>query len=155
MMGARRLLVLCTGNVCRSPMAQVVLTRTLPGWTVTSAGLAALVGLPAEPDAVAALGERGTDLANFRARQVDEAMLRGAEVVLTMTRGQKEELEARFPWTCGRVFRIGEWERLDIDDPYRRGPEAFVRSLSLIESCVPSWTTRLRALGVAEMKNAY
>lgn len=143
-MGASRsLLVLCTGNICRSPMAQVVLSRALPDWRVESAGLAALVGKPAAPEALQALGERSSDLSGFQARQVDEPMLRACELVLTMTRGQKMELEARFPWTRGRAFRIGEWERLDVDDPYRRGPEAFVRALSLIESCVPSWSSRL------------
>lgn len=155
MMNDRRLLVLCTGNICRSPMAQVVFSCAFPDWTVESAGLAALSGQPAASEAVQALGVRGADLADFRARQVDAAMLRAAALVLTMTRSQKDELEMRFPWMRGRAFRLGEWERLEIDDPYRRGSEAFVRALSLIECCVPSWKSRLGALAtIPEMTNA-
>jgi len=140
----RTLLVLCTGNICRSPMAQVVLSRALPDWRVESAGLAALVGKSAAPEALQALGERSRDLSGFQARQVDEPMLRGAELVLVMTRDQKARVEEQYPWVCGRVFRLGQWDGLEIDDPFQRGLEAFQRSLALIENCVPAWAVRLR-----------
>jgi protein-tyrosine phosphatase len=142
---SRSLLVLCHGNICRSPMAEVLLRHAFPDWQVGSAGLAAVVGAPAEPEAIQALGELGTELQDHRARQLDADQVQAADLVLTMTRAQKEEVEHLHPWARGRVFRIGEWDGFDIDDPYRLPLEAFLRVRQLLETTLASWRPRLAA----------
>lgn len=141
---ARKLLVVCLGNICRSPMAQVVLQRDLgEAWHVESAGLGALVGEPADPQAQAALEAKGLEAVSHRARQLTSDLLREAELVLVMETSQKTELEQTHPWSRGRVFRMGHWDGLEIEDPYRKPREAFDRALELIERCAASWRARL------------
>jgi len=141
---ARKLLVVCLGNICRSPMAQVVLQRELGnGWKVESAGLGALVGEPAAPEALQALARMKLDATAHRARQLDSERLREAELVLVMETAQKIEVERIYPWACGRVFLLGHWEGLEIEDPYRCPQEIFDQTLALIERCAATWRGRL------------
>jgi len=64
------ILTLCIGNICRSPLAQGLLAQQLPGHTVWSAGLGALVGEPADPMSVQIAAEHGLDISAHRAQQV-------------------------------------------------------------------------------------
>lgn len=90
MSGSRpyRVLVVCTGNTCRSPMAEALLARLLEeagvAAEVRSAGTGALVGAPANPNAAAVAADAGLDLSGHVARQLDEAALRWADTVLCM-----------------------------------------------------------------------
>ncbi len=87
-----RILVVCTGNICRSPMAAALLGHNLashnPAVEVQSAGLAALVGYPADSLAQELLWERGIDLSDHRARQLTAAMIMDADLVLAMETAQ-------------------------------------------------------------------
>jgi protein-tyrosine phosphatase len=140
------LLVVCIGNVCRSPMAQALLAEKLPAWRVQSAGLDALIGAPADDTAVALLRERGLDIASHRAAQVTRKMCLESEMVLVMDREQRRRLEDIYPETCGRVFRLAEDTNLDIPDPYRRPEAAFRHSLTLIDAGVARWVQRIQRL---------
>lgn len=140
----RALLVVCVGNICRSPMAQAVLRRDLGDrWSISSAGLGALVGEPAAPEARHSLQALGLDAAEHRARQVTPEMLRDAELVFVMESAQKSALEKAHPWACGRVFRLGHWEDLEIADPYRRPQEVFDAALEAIVRCCAAWSPKL------------
>jgi protein-tyrosine phosphatase len=140
----RGLLVVCVGNICRSPMAQAVLARDLgAAWSVASAGLGALVGEPAAPEAVQALEAKGLSVEGHRARQLSADMVREAELVLVMEQFQKNELEKAHPWARGRVFLLGHWDGIEIADPYRKPREVFDATLELIERGVRGWRGRL------------
>jgi low molecular weight protein-tyrosine phosphatase len=143
----KRILMVCTGNICRSPMAEVVLARRLRdkglSTAVESAGLGALVGWPADPIACELMKARGLDLSSHRARQLTREMLRRADLVLTMEAGQQRAVEELDASARGRVHRIGRIGRFDVLDPYRQGQAAFEQALALIER------------GIGELENVF
>lgn len=132
-----RVLMVCVGNVCRSPMAAAVLADRLArrgiAVVVESAGLAALVGRPADPLAQALLRERGLDLSGHRARQLTTQLIRDFELVLVMDADQQAEVERLLPGARGRVHRLGRFGGFDVPDPYRQERPAFERALALVE----------------------
>lgn len=142
----KNVLVVCVGNVCRSPMAQGVLAEQLPGWKVHSAGLEALVGAPADEIAVRLLRQRGIEIGDHRAVQITRRMCMAADMVLVMSREQRRQLESIYPETCGRVFRLAEHADRDIPDPYRQPETAFRHALKLIDEGVTSWVQRIQRL---------
>lgn len=132
-----RVLMVCTGNICRSPMAQGLLERRLRerglSPLVESAGTSALVGRPAEPQAVELMAARGIDLTGHRARQLTPGLLRSFDLVLVMEAWQQREVERVDPSARGRVHRLGRMGNYDVPDPYGGDAQAFAQSLALIE----------------------
>jgi protein-tyrosine phosphatase len=142
----KSILVVCEGNICRSPMAQGLLAAALPQVQVHSAGLEALVGMPADETAVALMRARGIDIGAHRATQVNRQMCVQAEMVLVMDADQRKRLEALYPQARGRVFRVGEHTERDIPDPYRQSERAFRDTLSLIDEGLGEWLQRIHRL---------
>ena len=139
-------LVVCEGNICRSPMGEALLAQQLPAGRVASAGLSALVGMPADDNAVSLLDELGLDIRNHRARQVSRDLCTAADVVLVMDTGQRQRLNGLYPQISGRVFRLGHHGNFDIPDPYRKGVGAFRHALSMIQRGVADWLPRIQKL---------
>ncbi len=144
---ARSIVVVCVGNICRSPMAEVMLAAALPSCEVSSAGLGALVGDPAHPTSIELMSKRGLDLRGHIARQLDESIVNGSDMVLTMEKAHTDYITSQWPQARGRVFRWGHWEAFDIPDPYRRGEQAFEDALALIDTGLKQWADKLRQLG--------
>ena len=94
----RSVLMVCEGNVCRSPLAAALLAREVPGLEVASAGTRALVGAGADLHAVELMSERSIDISGHVARTVDPQMMRSYDLVLVMTSAQREELLTRYPF---------------------------------------------------------
>lgn len=140
-----RLLIVCTGNICRSPMGEVVVRHGL-----ASAGLAARVavasagtwsgkaGEPADPRAVAAAARRGYDLRGFRARAVELADFAQFDVMFGMTQGHVAELLGLQPRDGSADIRryldlTDDIVERDVPDPYAGSVEDFEHALDLIE----------------------
>jgi len=142
----KSVLVVCIGNICRSPMGQALIAAALPQLQVTSAGIGALVGEPADPLARQLMAERGLDIEAHRARQLTEQMCRQADLILVMDEAQRLHIGQRYPLARGKLFRLGEATRVDIPDPYRQGRPAFEQALQLIDAGARAWAERIRKL---------
>lgn len=137
------ILVVCIGNICRSPMAAELLRKNLPEKTISSAGLGALVGHPADALAQECMGEIGVSLKDHRARQIDASMLRQADLVLAMSTDQVQAIERQWPFTRGKVFRLGHWSRFNVADPFQLPKSAFLQARDLIVSGVSDWESKI------------
>ena len=141
----RRILVVCTGNICRSPMAQGLLQKELNGTEamVESAGTAAWPGREPDPLAVSVAAGAGVDISDCRSRQISEHLATAADLILAAEQEHVDWMLQRFPVLRGRVFRLGHWRDEDIADPYGRDEDAFRQALANIEGCVADWIPRL------------
>ena len=105
----KHVLFICTGNTCRSPMAEGLFRLATAGrgdFTVSSAGVAASTGAPASHETRHLLKRRGAELKGFRSRQVSDAILTAATHVFVMTSGHLAALEARFPRHADKYFLL-------------------------------------------------
>jgi len=129
--------MVCVGNICRSPMAAALLAQRVSGHgahaVVESAGIAALVGRPADPLALELMRERGLDISGHRARQLTPSLITSFEVVLVMDAWQQRAVERMLPSARGRVHQLGRWGAFEVPDPYGKDRAAFERALTLIE----------------------
>jgi protein-tyrosine-phosphatase len=121
----RTILLVCTGNMCRSPMAEVVLKDLLHTdgqdhlYHVHSAGTWTIDGRGASPLAIEAMQEAGLDLTGHRTHHLTPEDVRQAALILVMTQDHKESLLAEFPEVGQKTFLLSELvgNRYDISDP--------------------------------------
>lgn len=130
-----KVLFICTGNTCRSPMAEGY-ARTVLGLDADSCGLAASMGAPAAGNAVAAAGERGIDLTAHRAKPLTRAAAEQAERIFVMSPTHAAVLCDLFPEAHAKI-RV-----LNIADPYGGSPDDYRRCLDEIIAALEqeSWS---------------
>lgn len=150
---SRGVLFVCTGNLCRSPIAEGLLRQRLAaaGRTdvrVDSAGIHARDGAPPEPFAVAAAAALGAHIADQRARQFEPGDFARFNLVIAMDLGHLDFLTATRPLDSSAVVRllledVGEFKRLEVPDPYQQDRDAFDFAARLIEVGVNDLLARL------------
>ncbi|HCV02431.1 MAG TPA: phosphotyrosine protein phosphatase [Pseudoalteromonas sp.] len=135
-------LVVCAGNICRSPTAEYVLKSKLQGKkiSVSSAGLTALEGKPADAMAQKMTKDQGIDMSPHVARQINSPLVMQSSVILVMEKRHLDDLCARYPQARGKTFLLGKWiGDKEIPDPYRQSEEAFKHVYDLIDSACSAW----------------
>lgn len=137
-----RVLIVCHGNICRSPFAAALLARELAGVgaRVESAGLVG-ADRPPPPRAVVAASRRGVDLSPHRSRLLIPELARWADLIVVMDAEQGWEVCARFGRWRHDVILLGDVDPAPIEtrtirDPVGQGPEVFEESYARIERCV-------------------
>jgi protein-tyrosine phosphatase len=142
------ILIVCVGNICRSPMGEAVLKQALnvkdgDNIQVNSAGLNALVGYPPSETSQRLMINRKIDISNYRARQLTEKLISEVDLILVMEMEQKKWIEGQSPFARGKVYRLGEWSNLEIPDPVGQSDRFFENVLLLIDKGVADWIPKL------------
>ena len=139
-----RILVVCDGNICRSPTVAAMLRELKPEKAVSSAGLVGLVGQDMEATARAVAEENGLDCGTHEARKLDSELCRDSDLILVMESRQKERLGRAFPEASGKTFLLTHWNGgHDIPAPYKRGRDAFERIYPPMREATKAWAAKL------------
>ena len=141
-----KILVVCVGNICRSPTAERLLRQYHPQITVESAGLGALVGKGADASAVNVAASHALSLEGHCARQVTGRLCRDYDLILAMEKRHIASLHEMATEMRGKVMLFGHWDNeRDIPDPYRKSREAFEAVYALLERSARQWAQALNA----------
>lgn len=140
------ILVVCTGNICRSPIGERFLRRALPGKKIDSAGTGALVDHEADSSAMKIAAMNGLSLEGHKGQQFTSSLARHYELILVMERSHIEQIGRIAPEARGKTMLFGQWlGHREIPDPYRKSEEAFASVYQLIEQAGLLWVEKLGA----------
>jgi protein arginine phosphatase len=148
------ILFVCTGNLCRSPMAAGLLRQRLAAegldglYQVVSAGVWATDGRPASDNAVAVMAERGIDISDHIARSVTADDMAAADVILVMGREHAQMLRNTWLQYAWKIHRLSEMvgKRQDIQDPFGGSIEEYRACADIIAGIIDRGFQRILEL---------
>lgn len=144
------LLVVCVGNICRSPLGERLLHQQLADQPIRigSAGIGALVGHAADSDAAAVAQAHGVSLDGHVARQFTAELGAGHELILVMEPGHKREIARTAPQLSGRLMLFDQWTGAKgIADPYQKSRAFHEAVFEKVEAAAQAWAERLHSGG--------
>lgn len=136
----RSVLLVCTGNICRSPYAEAVFKKRLDDIEVNSAGIAALVDHDADSTATSVAFARGIDLSTHRGKQITRALVGQSDLILVMDDDHLQRLHKRYPESRGKSFKLAKLVGdKNIVDPHLKSQSFFELVFDEIDAAVVAW----------------
>ncbi len=138
-----RILVVCDGNICRSPTVENMLAQRT-NKTVSSAGLVALVGHEMDATAREVAAEHGLECKPHSGTKLTRELCRQADLILVMEQRQKERLSQLAPEASGKTMLLGHWiNQQEVPDPFKRSRDVYEQAYTIMEKAVAEWVKRL------------
>ncbi|QQE93227.1 protein tyrosine phosphatase [Providencia rettgeri] len=138
------ILVVCMGNICRSPTGERLLQQYFPEKTVHSAGIIAKNDRPAYDSAIRIAQQHSLCLENHQSRRLTSELCKKTDLILVMENDHIAKIHQLFPETRGKVMLFGQWiNKTDIPDPHKRSDEMFEHVYQLMEKAAIAWQGKI------------
>ncbi|MEQ5318749.1 protein tyrosine phosphatase [Providencia vermicola] len=138
------ILVVCMGNICRSPTGERLLQHYFPEKTVHSAGIIAKNDMPAYDSAIRIAEQHSLSLENHQSRRLTSELCKKTDLILVMENDHIAKIHQQFPETRGKVMLFGQWiNKTEIPDPHKRSDEMFEHVYQLMEKAAIAWQGKI------------
>ncbi|SFR44940.1 protein-tyrosine phosphatase [Pseudidiomarina maritima] len=145
-----KILVVCLGNICRSPTAQFLLQHHLPNKTIHSAGITAMVrdgkGHDMDKTAREIAAKNGFEFPKHEAQQLTRELIGHYDLILVMENKNRSHIANRYPEAHAKTMLLGQWLQQsgkEIPDPYKKSEEVYQHVFELINKSCDQWKTKL------------
>lgn len=131
------IIFVCTGNTCRSPMAEGYAKSLFPNQTILSRGLMVAPGSAVSDEAVSVLKDNGIDISKHTPKQLSYDDINSADLILTMTKSQSDYLKSLSNNNLDRIFSLSEYTNTsDIADPFGKDKNEYAKCFEQIKEAV-------------------
>lgn len=142
-----KVLIVCAGNICRSPIAAELLRREVPDWTVSSAGLSAVVGNDVDPTSKSVANHYGIKVNPHVARQFSSQLGDSYDLILVLEKWHRREIERIASPLSGKVMLLSHWTTgQNIKDPHGASRVVHEHVFEQMRSSTLAWGDRLKRI---------